>query len=138
MTKHRMLIILCMAIALVGAVGCSAPAAGTVQNTPASYTVTDSKGHVLKLAQKPKRIVSLTLGTDEILLDMIPADRIVAVTKYAHDPGISNVVEKAGKVSGRIDEVNVETILSLHPDLVIAADVMYQDVYRTLWDMGVS
>jgi iron complex transport system substrate-binding protein len=122
---------------MLSVAGCSAPVAGTVPNTPISYTVTDSKGHVLNLVQKPKRIVSLTLGTDEILLDMISPDRIVALTKYAHDPGISNVAEKAGKVSGRIDDVNVETILSFQPDLVIAADVMYQDVYRTIWDMGV-
>jgi iron complex transport system substrate-binding protein len=138
MFKDRAAIIaIGMILALLSAVGCGAPTAGQAQNTPTSYTVTDSKGHVLNLSQKPKRIVSLTLGTDEILLDMISADRIVALTKFAYDPGISNVVEKAGKVSGRIDEVNVETILSFHPDLVIAADVMYQDVYRTLWDMGI-
>lgn len=138
MFKDRVaLIAIGMILTLLGAMGCGAPTAGQAQNTSISYTVTDSKGHVLNLPQKPKRIVSLTLGTDEILLDMISADRIVALTKFAYDPGISNVVEKAGKVSGRIDEVNVETIISFHPDLVIAADVMYQDVYRTLWDMGI-
>lgn len=137
MSKHRVLIAIGLIFAVLSAVGCGSSTAGQAQNTSTSYTVTDSKGHVLNLAQKPKRIVSLTLDTDEILLDMISADRIVALTKFAHDPGISNAVEKAGKVAGKIDEVHVETILSFHPDLVIAADVIYQDVYRTLWDMGV-
>lgn len=84
------------------------------------------------------RIVSLTLGTDEILLDMIGPERIVALTKFAHDPGISNVVAKAAQVRGKIVDVNVEAVLSHQPDLVIyAADVMYQHVYLLLRDMGV-
>ena len=83
-------------------------------------SVTDDSGKALTLAAKPMRIISLTLPTDEILLSLVDASRILAVTPLASDPAISNVAALAGAVSRRMPLV-VEPIVALHPDLVFAA-----------------
>lgn len=54
-----------------------------------NYTVTDDAGHTVTLKGKPKRIVSVTYGTDEILKVLAGPTRIVAYSKYAGDPEIS-------------------------------------------------
>ncbi len=58
-------------------------------------TVTDDGGTPVTLAAKPVRIASLTMFTDEVLLDLVDPSRIVAVTTFAADPAISNVTARA-------------------------------------------
>lgn len=70
----------------------------------------------------PQAIVSLTLMTDEFLADLVPPERIRAFSRYADDPVLSNVpasVRAAVPLRVRLD---LEQLLSLHPDLVLAAD----------------
>jgi len=87
--------------------------------------------------QPPQRIISLTLGTDEILLSLVDPKRIVAITAYAADPGISNVTELAGKVPNKLKNVGLETIVALQPDLVLAATYTSADVLDQLKSIGV-
>ena len=61
-------------------------------------TVTDANGDAMTLENPPQRIVSLTLGSDEILLSLVDKSRIVSLTRYADDEGISNIAAEA-KVS---------------------------------------
>lgn len=92
----------------------------TTLNT--GYDVVDSTGTKMHFTKKPERIVSLTISTDEILLELVAVERIAALTYLVDDPGISNAVEKSKKVSARLDGNSAEAILALKPDLVIVAD----------------
>jgi iron complex transport system substrate-binding protein len=83
-------------------------------------TVTDDSGTRLTLPSPPRRIISLTLPTDEILLSLVDPSRILAVTTLAADPGISNVSALAAGVP-RAMTLAVEPIVALRPDLVFAA-----------------
>ncbi len=83
-------------------------------------TVTDESGTTVTLPAEPRRIISLTLPTDEILLSLVDASRILALTTLAPDPAISNVAALATKVP-RAMTLNVEPIIALQPDLVFAA-----------------
>jgi iron complex transport system substrate-binding protein len=66
----------------------------------------------------PRRIVSLNLCTDEILLDLVPHDRIAAVSHLAADPLVSTV---AGRAAGLpVTRGEAESVLALNPDLVLA------------------
>ncbi|MGM9519857.1 MAG: ABC transporter substrate-binding protein, partial [Phascolarctobacterium sp.] len=77
------------------------------------YSVTDATGFKLNFTAKPQRIISLSISTDEILLDLVPTASIVALTKYVDDAGISNVVERAQEVKGRVRDTNPESILAM-------------------------
>jgi len=72
-------------------------------------------------AKKYNHIVSLTLSGDEMLLGLIPENRIAGLSgKINEDKEISNVVDKAKKFP-KI-EGNEEVLMSLEPDLIIVAD----------------
>ena len=45
-------------------------------------TVSDDMGASLRIAQKPQKIVSVTLPTDEILLSLVAKSRIAAVPGF--------------------------------------------------------
>ena len=98
--------------------------------------VTDDTGAAVTIAARPLRIVSLTLTTDEILLSLVDPRRLLAVTTFATDPAISNAAAAAARVPHKLD-VNVETVLSLAPDLVFVADWTDSAPVRQLREAGV-
>lgn len=69
---------------------------------------------------KPKRIVSLNLCTDILLVDLVTPERIRALSINAADPLISPVSER-GKAFMRV-HANAEEVLALDPDLVVNAE----------------
>ena len=102
------------------------------------YEVKDVQGQVLKLPRKPQRIVTLALSSDEMALAMLPAQRLAALHYLADDPGISTEAAKAQAVTARVRDYNVEQLLSLQPDLVLAPDWNRQELIQTLRDAGLS
>ena len=82
------------------------------------------------------RIASLTLFTDEVLLELVDPSRLVAVTAFAADPAISNVAAKAVRVPRRL-AMNVEVLVALKPDLLFAANWTEADKVRQLRDAGI-
>lgn len=109
-----------------------------MQAEPILYSVVDSKGFELKFQHKPKRIVSMSISTDEILLDLVESERIVALTYLVDDPGISNMLEKAKTVKGRVMDTNSEAILKHKPDLIIIPDFVKLEIIQSLREMGLN
>lgn len=99
--------------------------------------VVDDLGSSVLLDRKPETIVSLSLFSDEILLEMLPASRFAAITSLAQSPVYSNVAQKAQGISPVI-EFNTETIISLYPDLVIAANWSEADKIAQLRQAGIQ
>ncbi len=71
-------------------------------------------------AAAPHRIVSLTVCTDQLLLDLVSRDRIAALSYLAVDPTLSMKVAEARGLKGV--RGTAEEVLALEPDLVIAQD----------------
>lgn len=117
--------------------GCSKGMQTAASHTP-SYTVTDVQGFTLQFKEKPKRIVSMSISTDEILIDLVNKDRIVAFSYLVDDPGISNVVERAKSVAGRVNGQSSEAIMALQPDLVLVPDFVKAEVIQSMRDMGLA
>jgi len=132
---------LCLCLVLLLLVGCGLTQNDTKQkhfNGVEGYSITDVTGTKLTFQEKPKRIVSLSLGVDEILLDMVSADRIIAVTYLADNPTISSVSVKARAIGKRTRGNSPEAIIALKPDLVIMPDWAGMDTAKTLRDMGLT
>lgn len=81
----------------------------------------------------PQRIVSLVPNITEELYLLGAQDRIVGVTIYCRRPPEAQFKERVGAVV----EVNVEKILSLQPDLVIASPLTDHKQIQKLLDLGV-
>lgn len=68
---------------------------------------------------KPSRIVSLNLCTDQLLLDLVPPDRIAALTTLATDRNVSPVAARANGL--RLISGAAEEVLGLDADLILAS-----------------
>lgn len=84
----------------------------------------------------PQRIVSLAVGTDEIVLSLVPPERVAAVSPYAGDPIKSFVADKAkGLPTVRRDDT--DAILALKPDLVVLSTRASKETETLLSRAGV-
>ena len=124
-------LLLCLLFLTAGCANQQGPQAPSASG----YEVRDSKGTILKLPRKPQRIISLSVSTDEILLGLVPATRIAALTYLADDGGLSNIAEQAKAVPGRI-RANPEVVIALQPDLVIVPDWQPVEFVQTVRDAG--
>lgn len=96
-------------------------------------TATDCNGNEVTLEQKPESIVSLTLGSDEMLLAMVDPATITAICgAIAEDDGISNIADIAKNFDKA--ENNIEVIISMGPDIVFASSWMDQGMIQQLVD----
>lgn len=108
------------------------------RETSYSYTVKDYTGAVLKFDKKPTRIVSFTISTDEMLVDLVPKERIVALGRLVDDPSISYIVKQAKEIKARAYRDSAENILGLKPDLVIIPTFIKPEVIQTFKDLGIK
>ena len=87
-------------------------------------------------AEPPRRIVSLNLCTDQLLVDLVPRERIAAVSFLATDRTLSAY---AARLQG-LKQVRgtAEEVLALAPDLVIAGEYTTGPTVDLLRRLGVK
>lgn len=73
-----------------------------------------------RATERPSRIVSVNLCTDQLLFDLAPRKSIAALSKLAADPQLSGIAAEVGAIP--TVATNAEDILSHDPDLIIAGD----------------
>ena len=69
--------------------------------------------------RKPMRVMSLNSCTDQLVLALLPPERIASVTWLARDPGGSLMAAEAGRVP--VNHGLAEEVIRDKPDLVIAS-----------------
>lgn len=90
-------------------------------------TVKDATGTELTFAQAPARIVTLVPSETEIVYAIGAGEQVVAVDDFSNYPEDAAAKEKIGGM-----EANVEKIVSLKPDLVLASSGMNQPIVDKL------
>lgn len=86
-------------------------------------------------AAAPRRIVSLNLCTDELLLRLVPRDRIASITWLSQDPRASNMAEAARGVPA--NHGLAEEVLAFRPDLVVAGRYTTRTAVALLRRVGI-
>ena len=69
-------------------------------------------------AEAPQRIVSINMCADQLLLALADPGQIADLSPYAANPAMSFMAAKAAHF--RHDAADAETVVALHPDLVLA------------------
>jgi iron complex transport system substrate-binding protein len=114
------------------------PAAGKPPAaSPSAFprTVVDGAGRTITLSSPPRRIVSQTLATDEVLFSIVDPARIVGVSTLARDPAYSNVVKQATAL-GAPAITSAEQVLTLRPNLVFVATFSRAEIVALLEQSG--
>lgn len=83
----------------------------------------------------PQRIVSVNLCTDQILLDLVPKERIAGLSFLASDPSMSADPEAARGITSVRGEA--EEVLALAPDLVLVGEYSTPATQSLLKRLGV-
>ncbi len=130
-------------IAALLATACTTAAAPEETQPPTeeafSVTLTDALGSEITLSKKPARIISLTLGTDEILLDLVGPERLTGVSYLAPTPEVSNIADNRALAEvENLVEANPEQIIALEPDLVLIASFTDPAVIEQLKGAGLN
>jgi iron complex transport system substrate-binding protein len=66
----------------------------------------------------PSHVMSISMCTDDLLLELLPPERIASVTYYSREPSNSYLWPQAAKVA--VNSGTVEEVLAQKPDLVLA------------------
>ncbi len=107
----RLIILMVLSLLTVAIVGCSQP--------PVTGTLTDDLGREVRLEGIPQRIISLAPSNTEILFALGLEDRVVGVTEFCDYPEAAKVKPKVGGFS----TVDIERIVALEPDLILAGSI---------------
>jgi len=97
-------------------------------------TVLDDLDEKIVMEEKPEKIISLSPNTTEILFAVGAGDNIIGVTTFADYPEKATKVEKIGTIT----EPNIEKIITMEPDLVIAASVNKMETVERLKELNIK
>ena len=107
-------------------------------NTTDSYSVTDLTGTKVAFTSKPKRILTFSMYTDQIVLGLVTSDHLVGINSLLDDPVLSNIIPIAKKITKKIGNPGAEEVLSMKPDLVIVSDWTQAEKIQSMRDLGLK
>ena len=87
-------------------------------------------------ADVPRRVASINLSADEILVEILPPGRLVGVTRFADEPGTSNVVGRVPPSVFRFQKADMERLVALAPDLVVVSEYTDADFLKLVERSG--
>lgn len=98
--------------------------------------VQDAFGEVVVIGSKPQRILTLSLGLDEVVMALTGPDRFVAISDIARSD-YSNIAEKANRVPAKATS-DLEHIVSLEPDLLLLDGFAQPELVQQARAMGLT
>ena len=112
---------------------CAPQAVPTKAATPMSFT--DGLGRKINLEQAPQRIVSLAPSNTEILFAIGAGSQVVGRDTLSDFP---QEAKKLTDIGSTFDALNTEKIVSLKPDLVLAAEINTPEQVKQLESLGLT
>lgn len=85
----------------------------------------------------PRRVASLNLSADEVLVELLPPDRLVSVTRWADEAGTSNIVGRVPPSVFRVRKIDMERLVALAPELVVVSEYTDADFLKLLERSGI-
>jgi iron complex transport system substrate-binding protein len=101
----------------------------------ASFLLTLALGGISEAKEPARGGVSLNLCADQLLLQLLPPERIAALTPLARDPEISARAKEAEAVP--FIQASAEEVILLRPDLVISGTYGAPGVNAILRKLGI-
>jgi iron complex transport system substrate-binding protein len=102
---------------------------------PVPRQFTDGLGRQVQITTSAKRIVSLAPSNTEMLFAIGAGSQVVGRDTYSDFPEEAKILRDVGDYYGTIE---METILSLQPDLVLVSALSSAEQVQSLEDLGVK
>ncbi|HEX5506393.1 MAG TPA: cobalamin-binding protein [Thermomicrobiales bacterium] len=109
-------------------------AAGTPAATTYPLTLKDDAGRAVTLKASPQRIASLAASNTEILYALGLGDRVAGVEEHSDYPPAAQAKPKIGGFF----QNNIEPVVALQPDLVLAAGIQSKEYLAALEGQGLT
>ena len=108
------------------------------KNQEGGYQVTDVDGTVVTFAHKPHRILTVSAGTDELMLGLVEPERMAAINESLADREHTNIPWVCDRIPTVIPRSpSVEQIAALHPDLVVVTPWMPRENIDAIRELNV-
>ena len=102
------------------------------------YQVTDVEGTVVEFTHKPQRILTVSAGTDELMLGLVEPERMAAINESLADREHTNIPWVCDRIPTVIPRSpSVEQIAALHPDLVVVTPWMSRENIDAIRELNV-
>ncbi len=108
-----------------------------IQATRYPLTVTDATNHTVTLKQAPLRVSSKSMFSDQVLIELLPANQITSLSRLSKDPSYSLIANKIPSSIPLLD-LNIERTIANKPDLLIAANWSDQQKIEVLRQAGIT
>jgi iron complex transport system substrate-binding protein len=131
---------ICAAAAAMSLIGChqtDRPISNsneTMMTTQYPMTIEDSFGNVVTIESEPLRVISVGPSITENMYAIGAGSKLVGRTDYCDFPEDALLVDSIGA----LDSPDVEKIVGLEPDLVIASSIFTEESYTKLTDLGIT
>jgi iron complex transport system substrate-binding protein len=105
-------------------------------DTAFPVTVVDGTGEEVTIEEEPKTIVSVIPSNTEITFALGQGDKLIGVDNYSNYPPEAEKIEKIGD-----QQLNVEKILALQPDLALVTDFQHEnnsDILKQFKEAGID
>lgn len=126
-----------LAIALVAVLalaGCANSDLNSEESESAyPLTLTDTYGHEVTIEEEPQTVVSVSPALTEIIYSLGAQDKLVGRSDYCDYPAEVFDVQAVGP----IDMPDIELIVSLNPDVVLASSIFSEEAYNALTEAGI-
>lgn len=97
-------------------------------------TITDSMGYEITFEKEPEKVVSLGPNITEMIFALDSQEKLIGRTEYCDYPKEVSSIESVGTLT----QPDVEKIISLNPDVVIASIHFSEEAKRQLEDIGIK
>ena len=97
-------------------------------------TVKDSEGSEIMIETEPEKVISLAPNITEMMFVLGAGDKLVGRTDYCDYPKEALEITSIGT----LQEPDIEKIVSLEPDLVIASTHFSEESEKQLSDLGIK
>jgi iron complex transport system substrate-binding protein len=137
MKKRNVILIVCLCIGMLCLfTGCQQKSTSEavsgidVKSGETQYpiTVTDDLGNVVTIEKEPQRIISLSPANTETIFAIGQGDKLVGRTEYCNYPEEALTVASIGDYNAP----NLEKIIQLEPDLILASEFVSDEIYQQL------
>jgi iron complex transport system substrate-binding protein len=107
------------------------------QNQTGAITIVDDQGTITTLDAVPQRIVCIAPSVTPTLFELGVGDKIVGLTNYDDYPYNFTAWFEAGNMTsiGGFSTPNLETIATLHPDVIFTTDVN-EEIIPNMRELG--